>query len=74
MDSTLKSEGIQVFETEQDRERKEAADNLNRDKQTSGTIGVLRYVVNGLQRIGGRKTLFLLTDSLPISNGRNQPF
>ncbi len=73
-DSTLKGEGIQTFESPEDRERKEAADNFTRDNETSGTIGVLRYAINGLRRIGGRKTLFLLTDSLPISNGKSTFF
>lgn len=73
-DSTLKKEGTQNFESEEDRKKREALDNFTRDKQTVGTIGVIRYAINGLQRIGGRKILFLLSDGLPISNGRSQVF
>jgi VWFA-related protein len=72
--SNLKGEGAQTFESDRDRERSDAAERFYRDKATSGTIGVLRYAISGLRNIGGRKTLFLLTDSLPISNGRNSLF
>jgi VWFA-related protein len=73
-EGTLKPKGIQTFKSEEDRKRAEAADNFNRDKQTAGAIGVLRYAINGLRNIGGRKTLFFLSDSLPISNGRSSIF
>jgi VWFA-related protein len=73
-DSTLKSEGIQSFKSDTDRAREEAADNYNRDKQTTGLIGVMRYAINGLRQIGGRKLLFLMSDALPISNGKGTMF
>lgn len=37
-----------------------------RNYQTSGSIGVMRYVVRGLERVAGRKVVFLLSDGLPI--------
>lgn len=45
--------------------------NLN---QTIGAIGVLRYVINGLRRVGGRKIVFYLSDSFPTDNGRGKVF
>lgn len=67
-DYTVKAngEGRQTFETAEDRKRREAGEDFNRDNQIVGTVGVLRYIVNGLERVGGRKTVFLMSDGLPI--------
>jgi VWFA-related protein len=37
-----------------------------RDNQTVGTLGVVSYVVRGLEKVRGRKVVFLLSDGLPI--------
>lgn len=65
------SQNAQTFENEADRKRRESIEDYSRDAQVVGTIGVARYVVSGLQRIGGRKAVFLLSDGLPIS-GRDK--
>lgn len=43
---------------------KEKDEDALRDKQTVGTIGVLRYIVRGLGKLGGRKIVFFLSDGL----------
>ncbi|MGI9037137.1 MAG: VWA domain-containing protein, partial [Pyrinomonadaceae bacterium] len=58
------------FENDRDKEKREAREDYARDRQVTGVIGVLRYAISGLREVGGRKILFLMADSLPISNGR----
>lgn len=70
-DTTLKPGGQQTFETDEDKKRREAGEDYNRDNQVVGTIGVLRYVVRGLERVGGRKTVFVLTDGLTLRTRAN---
>ena len=68
--STVKitPEGIKSvqIESEADRKRREAGEDFNRSNQVIGTLGVIRYVVRGLERIGGRKTVFLFSDGIPM--------
>ncbi|HEX8565682.1 MAG TPA: VWA domain-containing protein [Pyrinomonadaceae bacterium] len=72
-DTTLKSPGRrQTFETEDDVKRRERNEDYTRDNQTVGTIGVLRYVIRGLQRVPGRKTVFFLSDGLPLRTRENK--
>ncbi|MGI9034714.1 MAG: VWA domain-containing protein [Pyrinomonadaceae bacterium] len=68
--STLKSGGQQTFETTRDKERREELTDSVKDARVTSVIGVMRYAINGLQRTGGRKMLFLLSDSLAINNGK----
>ena len=49
-----------------DQKRRELYEDSNRNHQIVGTFGVLRYVMRGLERVGGRKLVFLLSDGLPI--------
>ena len=70
-DTTLRNGGQGSFENAENRKTREASEDFNRDNQVVGTIGVLRYVVRGLQRVGGRKTVFLLTDGLPLRARNN---
>jgi VWFA-related protein len=67
-DVTIKASGngLKSFESPADRARREAAEDSRRDAQTVGIIGVMRYVVRGLERIGGRKVVFLLSDGIPL--------
>ena len=65
-----RSESI-LEESKRNRENREAVENFNRDNQVSGTIGVVKYALNGLRRVGGRKMLFLLSESVPIANGKD---
>ena len=59
------------FESDADKQRREASNDSRRNQQVSGLIGVLRYAINGLRLVGGRKVLFLMTDAVAISNGKS---
>lgn len=65
VDSTGKATGQGTFETEANRQNREQNEDAVRDNQTVGTMGVLRYIVRGLGKIGGRKIVFFLSDGLP---------
>ncbi len=64
-DSTIKKDGS-TFETEESRKSRERGEDIVRDNQTVGIIGVMRYVVRGLERVGGRKIVFLMSDGIPL--------
>lgn len=70
-DSTLKNSGQGTFESSESRGQRERTEDALRDNQTVGTIGVIRYVVRGLEKIGGRKVVFLLSDGLPVRTREN---
>lgn len=74
IDSTGKTSGQGSFETEEVRRTREQNEDSIRDNQAVGTLGVIRYVVRGLGKIGGRKVVFLLSDGLPLRTrtGRNR--
>ncbi len=73
-DSTGKSTGQGSFETDANRKTREQIEDSLRDNQAVGTIGVIRYVMRGLGKIGRRKVVFLLSDGLPLRTreGRNR--
>ncbi len=50
---------------ERNRQKMQATDDNNRDNQIVGTLGVLRYIVKGLDRVRGRKIVFLMSDGFP---------
>lgn len=62
--STLNPRGQGTFENDRDRTQREKAEDTNKDIQTVGTLGVLRYVVSGLAKISGRKTVFFMSDGM----------
>ncbi|HEX9928117.1 MAG TPA: VWA domain-containing protein [Pyrinomonadaceae bacterium] len=64
-DSTLSSRQP-TFETAESKAAREKIEEIGRDRQTIGTLSVLRYVLRGLQRIGGRKTVFVMSDGLAL--------
>lgn len=53
-------------ESESDRQTREHFEDAVRNNQIVGTLGVIRYVVQGLQRVSGRKVVFLLSDGMPF--------
>ena len=53
-------------ESEAERKRREANEDRSRDNQVVGSLGVLRYAIRGLDRLPGRKVLFLLSDGIPL--------
>jgi VWFA-related protein len=67
-DVTIKAsgKGEKSFESPETRARRQAAEDAQRDAQTVGVIGVMKYVVRGLERIPGRKVVFLLSDGIPL--------
>jgi len=54
------------IESEADRRSRIQIENRERENQVVGTLGVLRYITRGLQRLSGRKTVFLLSDGIPL--------
>lgn len=58
--------GVINIESEADRANRNRIENRARDNQVAGLIGVLRYITRGLQRVSGRKTVFLLSDGIPL--------
>jgi VWFA-related protein len=74
MDNANRRENIQLnSETENDgarrgkiaEDRKKNEEDIKR-RDVEGTIGVLRYVIRGLDKISGRKTVFFLSDGMPL--------
>ena len=54
------------FESAAERANRVNTENRLRDNQVVGLIGVLRYITRGLQRVPGRKTVFLFSDGIPL--------
>ncbi len=54
-----------TIESADEKSSREAREDSIRNNQVVGSLGVIRYVVDGLQRIPGRKVLFFLSDGLP---------
>ncbi|MBK8465756.1 MAG: VWA domain-containing protein [Chloracidobacterium sp.] len=61
-----------TIETETEKRTRQHTEDMAANNQIVGTLGVIRYVVQGLQRVPGRKIMFLLSDGLSIfeRNGR----
>jgi VWFA-related protein len=49
-----------------DRKTQEHGEDFSKNNQINGTLGVLNYVVKGLERVGGRKVVFFMSDGLAI--------
>lgn len=58
--------GTNTIESASERKIREANEDSNRSNQIVGTLGLFSYVVNGLERINGRKLLFVLSDDLSL--------
>ncbi|HEU4476981.1 MAG TPA: VWA domain-containing protein, partial [Pyrinomonadaceae bacterium] len=61
------------IESESDRRNRIQIENRARENQVAGLIGVLRYITRGLQRVAGRKTVFLMSDGLPLMSQDSEP-
>lgn len=72
-DSTIKAlgTGAATFENEQSKQARERTEQNNRRNQVTGTLGVVRFVIDRLRNAPQRKTLFLLSEG--ISVGRMDP-
>ncbi len=64
--STMKitGEGARSFESDDDRLAREAREGDERRNQVSGTIGVLNFVIDRLQGVSQRKTVFLFSEGI----------
>ena len=57
---------VKKIESDQTRESREAAEAFNRNNQVVGTLGLVDYVVRGLEGVPGRKVVFLLSDGISL--------
>ncbi len=57
-----------TIESGAERKIREGGEDLNRSNQVVGTLGVLRYIVRGLERVPGRKVLFFMSDGMLITD------
>ncbi len=53
-------------ESANDRKLRELDEDRSRDNQVVGSLGVLQYAIRGLDRLPGRKVLFLMSDGIPL--------
>lgn len=60
------------IESEEERKIRERDEDLSRDHQAVGALGVLQYAVRGLERIPGRKVLFFVSDGVPMLSRSNE--
>jgi len=60
------------IETAEQKATREAGEDFNRNNQVSGTIGVLNYIVRGLEHSAGRKLVFLMSDGVQIRSRTGQ--
>lgn len=70
----LTDEGVKTVQIESDAEKKireYREDSISRN-QVVGTLGVFRYAVSGLERVPGRKSMFVLSDGLPLRDRDNR--
>jgi VWFA-related protein len=58
------------IESDADRKTRESGEDFSRNNQVVGTLGLINYVVRGLERVGGRKIVFVMSDGLQL-RGRN---
>jgi VWFA-related protein len=64
--------GAVGLETDVERKAREYREDAVKNNQVVGTLGVLRYAINGLERAPGRKLMFVFSDSLAFRNRQNE--
>src|SRR6185295_10923919 len=57
---------IRSTESEANRQSRGRIERNLRENQVMGLFGVLSYITRGLQRVPGRKIVFVLSDSIPL--------
>ncbi len=69
---------ISETETEEDKEARENSENALEDFQSAtfatGTLGALRFIVNGMKELPGRKSVILFSDGFKILQRNEQGF
>ncbi len=68
---SIEGSQTKTIESEAEKQIREAAEDQVRSSQTIGSLGVLRYVIRGLERVPGRKVVFFLSDGMAF-RGRNR--
>lgn len=63
---------VDIDERPQNSSQRETIENSASRNTFSGAIGVGMYAINGLRGVGGRKILFIMSDSIPLMNGDRQ--
>ncbi len=58
--------GTSPIESDEARKRREAGEDFALNNQIVGVIGVINYIVRGLDRVPGRKVVFFLSDGIPF--------
>ena len=61
-----------VIETEEEKKSRQYREDSITNNQVVGTLGVIRYVLRGLDQSPGRKMMFLLSDGLAFRNRQNE--
>jgi len=57
---------VRSIESDANRQSRGRIERNMRENQVTGLFGVLTYITRGLQRVPGRKTVFVLSDSIPL--------
>lgn len=65
--STMKPTGS--FESEEDKLAREAREEVERNDQVIGTVGVLSFVIDRLKNLPRRKLLFFISEGIPVKFG-----
>lgn len=62
--SDFKGSGEGGFESQASRESRERGETFARERTTIGRLGTLRYIIGGLERLPGRKSILFMSDGL----------
>lgn len=65
-DAEMQSQRSREMQDQRNKELQDQSDNRERDHIASGTIGVLRYLVQGMRPMPGRKSVVLFSENLSI--------
>src|SRR5688500_1139367 len=59
---------VKTIEGDAERKIRQGGEDFKRSNHVVGTLGVLRYIVRGLERVPGRKVLFFMSDGIQIND------
>lgn len=62
------TEVTKTIESDAERRIRENNEDRSSANQVVGTLGVLRYIIKGLEPVSGRKVVFLMSDGMPLRN------
>lgn len=55
-----------TIETPEEKKVRESREDMTKNNAVVGALGVIRYVVQGLQKVPGRKIVFLMSDGMSV--------